>query len=177
MLVPFVALGLIAVTSPIRATPSTPGECVWKSLPQASRKAALDAGLAQGPLALIAQVKPEVDAVEPACGMNADNEAAFHRAESGFMLQLLAETWLQQELKLTPERLDAAWRKLSPGARQNARLWAIYMSPDSKEFGQVYTEFAKLLVVGGEALPAHARPKIVTYLQGRSLRTVYEPEI
>ncbi|MEO6216706.1 MAG: hypothetical protein ABIO86_11795 [Sphingomonas sp.] len=152
------------------------GSCPWNHLPEPVRASAMEAGLAGGPGALSNKIPAaDLSRAEKACGLKLDNGGALRRAESGYMLQILAEAWLQKNATLSPQRLGAAWAAMGADAKAPFLRWAITLESDPEGRNQAYGAFLKGLGDRAGSLPPDAKPKIVTYLQGRSLRSVFEP--
>jgi hypothetical protein len=151
------------------------GRCLWTHLPASKQPAAIDAGLVDGPEALAASFTPqEFLAAENACGATSATVEAVRRAGAGYILQLLAERWLDTKAGLKPERLDEAWTGLDRNARARLQSWALAPAPDPAAREDAYRTFVSAL---GDPAARHvdAAPKLLTYVQGRVFRDAYEP--
>jgi hypothetical protein len=151
------------------------GGCPWRHLSTETRDAALSAGLGGGPAALGRQIPPaELAKAEVTCGKTTANSDAFARSESGYMLQLLSEKWIGTHAGLAPATLNSAWETMDRAARSSFELWAETLAPDSAVVDKAYGAFSSRLGLQ-PASSEQIKPQLVTYLQGRALRAVYEP--
>ncbi len=149
------------------------GRCVWSHLPVFIQQRALAAGLDGGPSALSAEIPPDqLVQSEHICGLTPENAEALRKAESGYMLQVLAERWLADNAKLSAGPLDRAWIKMDQKAKARMEQWAVALNHDPEAHDLAYRSF--IVALGNPRLPADAKPKLLTYLQGRALREVYE---
>lgn len=166
------ALGL-AITTPACAGD---GSCPWRHLPTQVREHALVAGLNAGPAALIAAIsEDDMRLAEASCGLTEKNAEAFHHAESGFILQILAEKWLSNNTPFTSGKLDRAWGMMDRRAKAALEAWANNLdhAPDVHE--RAYGAFMMQLGNYASKSSMDIRPKVITYLQGRALRSEFEP--
>jgi len=150
------------------------GRCVWSHLPVFIQQRALTAGLDGGPSALSAAIpSDQVVQSEQICGLTPKNFEAFRRAESGYMLQVLAERWLADQAQLSSPRLESAWVKMDKKAKTRIEQWAVALNHDPETHDAAYRSF--VVALGNSThLPADSKPKLLTYIQGRALREVYE---
>jgi len=149
--------------------------CTWNKLPAPVKAAGLEAGLEGGPAALGAAIGPvEMQRAEKTCGLTDANENAFHRAEAGYMLQLLAEQWLLLHANLSREQLSSAWVKMPRADKAPMMAWAASLEHNPTGYDKPYLGFLKALGVVESKLPEDTKPKVLTYLQGRSLRALFE---
>jgi hypothetical protein len=154
------------------------GNCPWKNLPERTRTAALQAGLVGGPAALMSQIpKGQIALAERVCGFTDSNQAVYHRAEAGYMLQMLAEAWLARFADISPARLDVAWTRTGTATKRIARKWAIYLILGPNEADALYADFSKTLSANMQTRSADIRPQIMTYIQARALQGTYDPEL
>jgi hypothetical protein len=101
------------------------GSCVWNHIPAEIRQQALTAGLSGGPKALAESIAPDqYSQAESACGLTPANSDALRKAESGYILQMLAEQWLSEHAGLSAARLDDAWSKMDGNAKAGMERWA-----------------------------------------------------
>lgn len=150
------------------------GNCVWNDLAPRTRQQALAAGLSGGPSALSAEISAnEINHAEKLCGLTASNSDALRRAEAGYMLQVLAERWLTDRAQLSSQQLDRAWVGLDKKAKARFEQWAVALDHDPEAHDMVYRSFIAALG-RPKSLPASAEPQLLTYVQGRALREVYE---
>lgn len=135
---------------------------------------ALAAGLDGGPSALGAEIPPDqLVQSEQICGLTPKNSEALRKAESGYMLQVLAERWLADKAQLPAQKLDSAWIKMDKKAKARMELWAVALNHDPETHDVAYRSF--IVALGSSPhLPADTKPRLLTYIQGRALREVYE---
>lgn len=166
----------VALTASTTAATAGDGSCVWNRFPAETKERALAAGLAGGPKALSDSITGEqFDKAEADCGITPTNSNALHRAESGYMLQLLAERWLADNAGLSAARLDIAWTKMDEAAKSGMEQWVVTLKHDPDAHDAAYRAF--LVALGNPAgLPDDVKPKMLTYIQGRAFRAVYEPQ-
>jgi hypothetical protein len=151
------------------------GGCPWRHLSRQTKGAALSAGLSGGPAALARQIPPaELVRAEENCGRTTANADALAHAESGYMLQILSENWIEKHTGVTPENLNLAWDSMDRGVRSGLERWAMSMVPNSDNVDKAYKAFISRLRLQPPT-PELIKPQLVTYLQGRALRAVYEP--
>jgi hypothetical protein len=168
-------LAVAVLTAAAGAAHAGDGRCLWTHLPEIKQGPALEAGLLGGPEAVAGVfTADEFQQAETACGSTPATAEAVRNAGAGYILQLLAERWLAQKAGLSPQRLDAAWNKLAPEDRSQMRRWALATDLDPAAQDTAYRAFTAALGPG-PALPEDATPKILTYVQGRTFRAVYEP--
>ena len=151
------------------------GSCPWNHLPAETRERALAAGLNDGPAAMSSKISPaQFAGTEQTCGVNAANQDAFRRAESGYMLQILAEQWLAKYASLTPRQLDTAWTRMDDDAKHRIEQWTVALNHDPEAHDLAYKAF--IAALGNPSnLPVDSRPKLLTYVQGRAFRAIFEP--
>ena len=89
-------------------------------------------------------------------------------------MQVLAERWLSSRADLSPTRLGLAWTRMDAKARSAMTQWATTLKEDPQAFDAADRAF-KAALGNPHNLPADAKPIMLTYLQGRALRAVYEP--
>jgi hypothetical protein len=109
---------------------------------------------------------------EVACGLSASTEDAFHRAESGYMLQVLSERWLLEKKGLTSNELHLAWNRMDKVARGRVEQWVVQLTPDPAGDEEAFEAFQKVIGVKNDL--RDSRPQVMTYLQGRAFRSVFE---
>lgn len=166
-------LSIFSILLSATAAQAGDGRCVWSHLPVFMQQRALAAGLDGGPSALSAEIPPDQLAQsEQICGLTAKNAEALRKAESGYMLQVLAERWLADNAQLSVQRLDSAWIKMDQKAKARMEQWAVALNHDPEAHDLAYRSF--IVALGSPRLPADAKPKLLTYIQGRALREVYE---
>jgi hypothetical protein len=131
-------------------------------------------GLDGGPSALGAEIPPDqLVQSEQICGLTPKNAEVLRKAESGYMLQVLAERWLSDAAQLSARQLDSAWIKMDKKAKARIEQWAVALNHDPKTHDVAYRSF--VVALGSSThLPADAKPRLLTYIQGRALREVYE---
>jgi hypothetical protein len=167
-------LYIFVLLLPLAAAHAGDGACVWSHLPLIIQQRALTAGLDGGPSALSAEIPPDqLVQSEQICGLTPKNAEALRKAESGYMLQVLAERWLADKAQLSAQRLDSAWIKMDQKAKARMEQWAVALNHDPETHDAAYQSF--IVVLGNSTrLPVDSKPKVLTYIQGRALREVYE---
>jgi hypothetical protein len=167
-------LSIFTILSSVTAAQAGDGRCVWSHLPVSIQQRALAAGLDGGPSALSAELPPDQLAQsEEICGLTPKNAEALRKAESGYMLQVLAERWLADHAQLSAMRLEGAWINMDKETKERIENWAIALNHDPEAHDAAYRSF--VLALGFSThLPADAKPRLLTYIQGRALREVYE---
>lgn len=89
------------------------------------------------------------------------------------MLQMLAERWLWDHARLSPKALDQGRRQMDAKAKARIEKWTRWLNHDPVDHDLAYNAF--LAALGNPAdLPPDSRPKLLTYVQGRAFRAVYE---
>lgn len=151
------------------------GRCIWSHLPDSTRQTALAAGIEGGPSALGAEIPPDqLVRSEKICGLTPKNAEALRKAESGYMLQVLAERWLADNAQLSRKQLDSAWINMDQKAKARIEQWAVELDHDPETHNVAYRSF--IVALGASVhLPTDTKPQLLTYIQGRALREVYEP--
>jgi hypothetical protein len=121
--------------------------------------------------------KPQMAAAERLCGITNDNQAAYRRAEAGYMLRVLSEVALAKRLNFAPESLSAAWNKAGREVKDPAKKWAIYLTLEPVELDRLYFAFIETSGFRGRSINIDAKPEILSYLHGRALVDVYDAEL
>jgi hypothetical protein len=152
------------------------GPCVWYHLPKNITQRALAAGFEGGPGALSASISPDqMLQAEKICGLTAKNAVPLRKAEAGYMLQVLSEQWLLENGRISTQQLSGAWITMEKKAKARMERWAVTLNHDPEGYSDAYQSFVTAL--GNPAhLPSDSKPKVLTYLQGRALREIYEPQ-
>jgi hypothetical protein len=140
------------------------GSCVWNHFPADTKQRALAAGLEHGPKALADSIpRDQSDQAESDCGITSHNSNALRRAESGYMLQLLAERWLADNAGLSANQLNDAWTKMDDAAKSGMERWVVTFKYDPDAYDAAYHAF--LVALGNPAnLPTDVKRRIVFYI-------------
>ncbi len=165
------AVGLCLVTSPALAGDV---ECIWQKLPQdrlAAYVAKSDGQDVTDVMDFVGE-EPIVSAII-ACKVSESGARSAGSAFAGITRQRVAEARLAKSANLTPQQLDAAWRKVDPEQAKKVALAIV-----GQDDGSGTAALDSVLTVLGQGLPnaADLRADLIVYAAGRATRDYFEPQ-
>ncbi len=69
------------------------------------------------------------------------NAESLRKAESGYMLQVLAERWLADKAQLSRKQLGSAWINMDQKAKVRIEQWAVALDHDPETHDVAYLSF------------------------------------